>query len=182
MKICPFKYNSASVSEWMKPRWRILLLASILLIVIPIIAHVVVSGLSKHYYIGVSGQKASCLPWSVILISRGKPATIQRGDIVEFIGRNMGHGFDGQHITKLVAGLPGDHILIRKGQLFVNGHYWDDLWLAEKLGKPVEAFEADYIVPPGKLFVLGTYYRSYDSRYWGMIDESEVIGTGTPLF
>lgn len=32
------------------------------------------------------------------------------------------------------------------------------------------------IIPHGKYFVAGTTPRSYDSRYWGLVDESSVIG------
>ena len=34
----------------------------------------------------------------------------------------------------------------------------------------------------GKYFVAGDSPRSYDSRYWGTIDEKEIIGKAFPLF
>jgi len=37
-------------------------------------------------------------------------------------------------------------------------------------------------IPKGKLFVLGSHERSYDSRIWGLLDESNIIGTVYPLF
>ncbi len=38
------------------------------------------------------------------------------------------------------------------------------------------------IIPEGKYFVIGETERSYDSRYWGLIDASWVVGRACPVF
>jgi len=37
-------------------------------------------------------------------------------------------------------------------------------------------------IPKGKYFVSSPAVRSYDSRYWGLIDESDIIGKAYPIF
>jgi conjugal transfer pilin signal peptidase TrbI len=37
-------------------------------------------------------------------------------------------------------------------------------------------------VPAGKLFVIGDASLSDDSRYWGYLDASKVVGTAHRLF
>ena len=37
-------------------------------------------------------------------------------------------------------------------------------------------------IPRGKYFVSSPAVRSYDSRYWGLVDESEIIGKAYPIF
>lgn len=36
-------------------------------------------------------------------------------------------------------------------------------------------------IPKGKYFVMSPAIRSYDSRYWGLVDESWIIGKAHPL-
>jgi hypothetical protein len=50
-------------------------------------------------------------------------------------------------------------------------------------GRPLPMI-ASQVIPKGKLFVAGSgnIKRSYDSRYWGLIDEQNVIGKPEPVF
>jgi conjugal transfer pilin signal peptidase TrbI len=106
----------------------------------------------------------------------------QRGDIVTFITRGeMGHGFDGELVTKMVGGLPGDVILVKDDVLYINGKKIGELDLVEKLGKSRGAFDRSETVPSGFLFVIGTEPRSYDGRYWGFLPKRELVGKAYPL-
>ena len=89
--------------------------------------------------------------------------------------------FDGKIIAKLVAGVPGDRVLIKNDRAYVNGQFIGELILNGKLGKSPGAFDRDEIVPEGKLFVIGTLPRSYDGRYWGFLNQDVLIGHVTPL-
>jgi type IV secretory pathway protease TraF len=37
------------------------------------------------------------------------------------------------------------------------------------------------VIPEGKHFVIGGTERSYDSRYWGLVDASWVVGRAYPV-
>jgi len=47
-------------------------------------------------------------------------------------------------------------------------------------GRPLPMIESG-VIPKGKFFVSSGAVRSYDSRYWGLIDESEGIGRAYPI-
>lgn len=88
-------------------------------------------------------------------------------------------------IVKKVVAKQGDHIQIKGFELFINGIKHAELHPAAltKLKKNVKQMQADYIVPKNAVFVLGSYYRSFDSRYWGVlpIKENSKVDIATPV-
>ena len=77
--------------------------------------------------------------------------------------------------VKRVIGLPGDHIVIRDGVVYVNGTKLDEPYV-----KNIDTrSQGPYVVPEGKLFFLGDNRpNSSDSRFprLGYVDESKVVG------
>jgi signal peptidase I len=107
-----------------------------------------------------------------------------------------------QIFVKRIVAIPGDRVQIRNKQLFVNGSPVSESYVAHKTdttesyrdnfpGNPnvplypqaTEMLEknvqhGEVVVPPGRYFVLGDNRdMSLDSRYWGFIDASDIIGT-----
>ena len=82
---------------------------------------------------------------------------------------------------KRVIGLPGDHIEIKDGKVYINGEELDEPYLQE--GVKTEAMQGaftDIIVPEGTVFVMGdNRSNSTDSRHFGCIPlekiESKVL-------
>ncbi|MEO1607105.1 MAG: S26 family signal peptidase [Pseudomonadota bacterium] len=75
--------------------------------------------------------------------------------------------------AKIVAGLPGDEVVVTVEGATVNGELVaDGLPLLEYLELPASRFETRFVVPDGALFVVGTSPFSYDSRYWGTVPMS----------
>jgi signal peptidase I len=123
---------------------------------------------------------------------------VRRGDIVVFHYPVN----PAQHFVKRVIGIPGDRVRLINKQVFVNGAplkepyihlsrpandvFRDSFprlevapgetpewWL--ELRKLVE--NGQLIVPEGHYFVMGDNRDdSYDSRYWGFVPQSNVIG------
>lgn len=95
---------------------------------------------------------------------------LDRGQFVEF------RGFHDQPMLKRVVGLAGDVVEMRDARLYVNDQrvrepYVDHSRIDGEYFGPVR-------VPVGQLFVLGDNRgRSIDSRSFGPVDESAVIGT-----
>lgn len=143
------------------------------------------SWFSQHYRIGIDQAEEPCLPWRVYLVTFGSGDQYKTGDYLAFVSKNglMGPKFEGQMIAKQVAAVPGDRIEIRADQLYVNGKaYLGPMVLLPKLGLAPGAKDRIERVPEGKLFVVGTLPRAYDSRYWGFLDESRALGKITPIF
>ena len=136
------------------------------------------------YNIILTRQSVSCLPWDVYFWRKPAVVSFERYDLVRFTARKMGPFFpDGASVVKMVAGMPGDRILIKNGQLFINGKLIDDVRDgARALKKPMNYWDKEYVLGTNEVFMLGTEPRSYDSRYWGPYPKSMVSGRVSVLF
>jgi signal peptidase I len=140
---------------------------------------------------------------------------IQRGDILVFYPPSVETGVPDcalARVTRLipflpenppafikrVVGLPGDHILVKRGAgFFVNGRAfrgvdavsnrpdYDLINFADiggvsmdgKLIHPCGKSDSPVVVPPGHLFMVGdNCNNSSDSHVWGFLDEKRVVG------
>lgn len=138
--------------------------------------------------IGIPMQDVTCLPYKAMLLHQVKPKTIERGDFITFQPQQnrMTERFNNQYITKMVGGVAGDEIKVAQGILYINGKEFGKLDIADKAAKALhvdeKSFERTVTVPSGYLFMVGTMPRSFDSRYWGFLPISEVVGTAYPIY
>jgi len=124
----------------------------------------------------------------------------ERGDVIVF---KYPENPDVDYIKRLIA-VPGDTVEIRDKELYVNGEpqkgsytmykdpsvYQRSSWMPEALtpGMFAAYFNGNnnlakrdnlpkLTVPEGKYFVMGDNRDgSYDSRFWGFVDRSAIIG------
>lgn len=101
---------------------------------------------------------------------------IQRGDIVVFkslANPNIDY-------IKRIIGLPGDRVMVKSGDVYVNGQQIPEPYLVVKTnvwerGYSKEGVES--VVPEGSLFVMGDNRpRSSDSREFGPVPIENIIG------
>jgi len=93
----------------------------------------------------------------------------ERGDIVAFRHERSAPSV----YLKRIIGLPGDRIRIDRGAVIVNGRRLQEPYV---LYPDPRSFR-EITVPKGTLYVLGdNRANSDDSRFWGFVDQAEVIG------
>jgi signal peptidase I len=88
-------------------------------------------------------------------------------------------------LVKRVIGLPGETISLSGGRVYINGHVLDEPWLpaavrTETYPGPSQqpyALHSPYRIPQGDVYVMGDNRTfSCDSRYWGPVAESTIVG------
>ena len=80
---------------------------------------------------------------------------------------------------KRVIGLPGDHVEIKDGKVYLNGELLEENYLDNNVETTsLEGLFTDVIVPEGTVFVMGdNRSHSADSRRFGCIPMDKLEGT-----
>ena len=130
-------------------------------------------------------MQATLQPGSYVLIDKLSPrwAAYHRGEIVVFAPPDAVAPAGGEPFIKRVIGVPGDRIELKAGRVYVNGAALDEPYVFTDNGtsatEPGPSGETTWLVPAGDLFVLGDHRnQSEDSRYFGPIEISRVVGRG----
>ncbi len=92
----------------------------------------------------------------------------RRGDVIVVKDPMIAGGY----LVKRLVALPGDHVQMDGGALFLNGAYISEPYLPE----PIQYALPEYVVPDGQVFILGDNRNlSVDSHDWS--DDAEVPQT-----
>jgi signal peptidase I len=97
-----------------------------------------------------------------------------RGDIIVF------HfpGNPQEEYIKRIIGLPGDDVLVRNGQVYINGQLLEESYISVKID-----YTGTWHVEDGQLFVLGdNRNNSSDSHDWGTVPMSYVVGKAVLVY
>lgn len=88
-------------------------------------------------------------------------------------------------LVKRVIGLPDETISLSGGQVYIDGHVLAEPWLpADEQdvtypgpAGPPYSLNHPYLIPAGDVYVMGDNRKeSCDSRYWGPVPESTIVG------
>ncbi len=166
--------------------------------------------ISVRYGFYVVREDHMCLPYKYLYVKKGVMPE-NYGELISFKSSGIQNFADGITFTKIITGLPGDRIkrqnyseeerqkhtlhiekngepvtlrlqgrvhLHRKGE---RDPVTYDVIEKDSLGRSLPMIE-EMVIPEGKYFVTGTEDRTFDSRYWGLINEQQVIGQAFPFY
>lgn len=105
--------------------------------------------------------------------------TIHTGDIVVFRRAAADPQVQYQDLVKRVIGLPGQRVTWQGNNILINGQQLPQPWLPTLTGVCAEVprTSGSLVVPKNEYFVMGDCRGdSYDSRYWGPVPSSHIIG------
>jgi len=178
-----------------------------LVIVIGFIVASMLHIIGNYYAIAIAGQE--CLPYKLWLIKKNTQPT--KGGYVYFNGKNIPL-YDGTNVrlVKYVAGESGDivqaavlrkdeykdvviedvlyHLKVKAYVTLVGKDQNVKMFIAHDRRRDGRNLPFVYkdgemvMIPEGQFFVVGTHPGSYDSRYWGFINEKNIIGTAYPIY
>jgi signal peptidase I len=104
---------------------------------------------------------------------------VHRGDVVVFVFPPD----PTKDFIKRVIGVPGDTVQVKAGRLYLDGQEVADPHAHFEIPPQdrTPSSERDYFgplkVPAGQYFMMGDNRdRSYDSRFWGLVDRNDVEG------
>lgn len=109
---------------------------------------------------------------------------LKRGDYVVFtIQDRRVEGGKKVLLTKEIGCAPGDTLSIQGRDYYCNGaNYLGKAKETTLNGERLSNFIFNGTVPEGKIFVAGHHKDSFDSRYFGFIDTSDITAKAYPVF
>ena len=105
----------------------------------------------------------------------------ERGDVVVFESK----GEEDEDLIKRVIGVPGDHVALYRGDVYVNFERLDELYVQTPYTQNVFSNESlnATTVPEGKVLVLGdNRANSLDSRFYGPVSTDTIEGEAFAIF
>jgi signal peptidase I len=171
------------------PASRLLLEASILVAAAVVVAIVLRTFVVGTYLIPSGSMEPTLMINDRIMVDKQSYHMhgVHEGDIVVFStppAENCG-GAPVADLVKRVIGLPGQTVALSHGQVYINGKLLAEPWLPPQTQQATTpgpshapyALALPYKVPAGDLYVMGDNRTvSCDSRYWGPIRESSIVG------
>ncbi len=89
---------------------------------------------------------------------------------------------DNDRMIKIVGCTSGKSLTVDTGRQFMcDGKPLGTALETDSQGNPLPQFAFSGQIPAGKLFMVGTDPRSFDSKYFGFIDEREILYRATPI-
>jgi signal peptidase I len=107
---------------------------------------------------------------------------VHEGDIVVFTHPPLdycGGPTEGGDLVKRVIALPGQTIYSSGNNIYINGRLLAEPYLPaiDPLGRPIASKQDPFRVPAGEFYMMGDNRAiSCDSRYWGPIKGSTMVG------
>ncbi len=156
--------------------WKRFALDILETLVLAVVLYFGINAVSARVRVDGFSMRPTLQDGEYILVSKlayktGEP---NRGDIVVFVFPMNPQ----EDLIKRVIGLPGESISVHNGTVTINGAVLDEPYIANP-----PAYDGDWTVPEGQLFVLGDNRNdSRDSHSWGVLPIENVIGRAVLIY
>lgn len=146
---------------------------------------IAISYFSSRYTFAYNGAISDCLKVKFLLVDTWNK-DVKRGDLAAFYMNKENKLFPkGMKWFKKVGAHGGDIVNVTYDDMTVNNsiHYNINLWYTlSKLKMDMSEITQHVEVESNELFMIGETPTSYDSRFWGPIEQSDVIGVAYAIF
>ncbi|WP_338885739.1 signal peptidase I [Xenorhabdus sp. TH1] len=132
----------------------------------------------NRFSFGIDAQNYPCIPeYRIYLIDKGDK-NITKGKLF---------AFKSQYIKgiaiKYVDGMANDRVAVNGEETTINDSMvGEGLLLAKESGHTEQELTRTGVIPIGHLWMMGRTKISFDSRYWGIISEQDIIGRAYPIW
>lgn len=170
-------------------RWYVYLAcwAAASILIQPVVAFSIKSNFIQAYKIPAGSNEPTLLIGDHILVDRRPSARVPKlNNLIVFeFPEDPRRDF-----VKRIVAVGGDTVEVRDKVLYLNGIKASDPYginvesfTMPANGKNPRDFYGPVIVPEGHVFVLGDNRdRSYDSRFWGFVEEEKIKGTVKSIY
>ena len=180
----PADADPAGTAPRRRRRWkRALAETAITILVAVLLAGFVRTLVFQPFWIPTSSMVPTLGVYDRVLVQKAffTWRDVHEGQIVVFSHPPLDHcaGSEEGDLVKRVIALPGQAIYSSGNSIYVNGRLLAEPYLPhyDPLGPPIASRQHPYRVPPGEFYMLGDNRAdSCDSRYWGPIKGSSIIG------
>jgi signal peptidase I len=156
------------------------LASSLLLVLLVVLASLLIRTFAfQTIYIPSKSMKPTLFVRDRIVVDKMSVdfGTINIGDVIVFKApQDVAEDCDDPvtDLVKRVVGVPGDHVTSKGNTIYVNGVRLRENWTHwEPLGPAI----GNVTVPANRYFVMGdNHNNSCDSRTWGTVPRSDIIG------
>ena len=150
-------------------------------LLLPLIVFLVIQlFVAQPYQVQQESMENTLMPNQYVLVDKLTPHfdAFHRGDIIVF---NPPPGWaedqSGTPYIKRIIAVGGDTVDIRDGHVFINGTQISEPYIFGDQTTQASSAGKTWKLSPSQLFVMGDHRQaSQDSREFGPIDKSEVIG------
>lgn len=103
---------------------------------------------------------------------------LSRGDIITVHMDDPAFREDQSNLIKRIIGLPGEHVRIDAGRVYINGEALAEDYLPEGTKTPIKSMRfAEVTLAEDQYFIMGDNRpSSLDSRSFGPVHKSDVLG------
>lgn len=133
---------------------------------------------NASFTFAIPAQEYSCLNASYFLVDKSDQKMERDKLLAFYLPKETQYFPRGSRWIKLLIGVPGDEVVITESSVFVNGkEYVNNMkMLLMKLEMDKSEVERTIILGRDEYFMVGETPLSYDSRFWGVISDINVIG------